>query len=333
MKNLGEIKDGKDIATKEYVDKKVINPNLLKDTDFSIEFDKDAENWVQTYNLVDCPDTSVLIGKKVTLSFYLENPGNRVDFSNIPAWATGRFGAHLTVVWENTETGATVTEFPIVLTAETSSGARVSATATLTPPSGCNTIASIACTYQLRCKPAADNDATWVFARPKLELGDTATEWCPHVDDFTAKADKTYVDTQDNAIKADVAKIKTAMDDKADKASIIDTINSSVENAVISADKVEVTSCCATGSFVNDSTAVIRCDTGFGAKPKIFKLYYIANGEPQLAAELHPYLDSDLQKFIYSDLPITTFAAAATGIVGIKFSTATGMTFFWEAYK
>lgn len=98
--------------------------------------------------------------------------------------------------------------------------------------------------------------------------------------------------------------------------------------------KVEEISCCATGSFVNDSTAVNRCDTGFGVKPKIFKLYFIDDdGGLTLGAELHPDLDTDLQKFIYHNLPITTFGASALGFVGIKFSEATNKTFIWEAYK
>lgn len=98
-------------------------------------------------------------------------------------------------------------------------------------------------------------------------------------------------------------------------------------------EKVKETSCCATGSFVNDSTAVNRCDTGFGAKPKIFKLYFADDaGGLTLGAELRPDLDADLQKFIYDDLPIITLGASAAGFVGIKFSEATNKTFIWEAY-
>lgn len=87
------------------------------------------------------------------------------------------------------------------------------------------------------------------------------------------------------------------------------------------------------GSFVNDSTSVVRCETNFGAKPSVFKLYYIADSKRTLAAEFFPTLDTDLQKFFYSNMPITGMGASANGLINLKFGTATGMTFIWEAYR
>lgn len=159
--------------------------NLLTGTDVTYTRTNAATAVVnEGFKVVDGYDLNTLIGKTVTISVFINAPGTRDTSLATSSLMNNRFGGHSTEIWANDSSDTTTTYKSTTLLIKTVSNERVSQTITLTPPSGYTKLNSITFNYQGYAKPASDNTATWVYSRPKMEIGDTATDWTPAPEDI-----------------------------------------------------------------------------------------------------------------------------------------------------
>lgn len=131
-------------------------------------------------SIVGTLDLASLIGQSITLSATVHTPGEGQNVGTVTQ-LLGRFGTQITATWSDS-TGANTAARETYPCAEAlinkdAAHKRVSATDTLTPPTGYDTLASLEATVQLYYKPAEGNAETWFFEKPKLELGNVATDW------------------------------------------------------------------------------------------------------------------------------------------------------------
>ena len=127
-----------------------------------------------------------IVGKELTMSLYIRAPGARDQSLVSNTQTNNRFGGHGTVHWiDSTGVNASVkTTYPFTgLLEHVSDGERFHQSATITPPSGCDTIKEMRFTVQMYAKPAAGNNAVWEVGKPKLEFGNKATDWSPAPED------------------------------------------------------------------------------------------------------------------------------------------------------
>lgn len=161
---------------------KVGGRNLLPNTG-DIHYEAtNATTAVATYEVpvVDTADLASMIGQPITLSATVHAPGEgQTIITNTTL--KNRFGLHAQANWsDSTGTNTTAgTTYPCAsaLTNTNAVHKRVSSTSTLTPPSGYDTLVKLFVSLQLYRIPAADNAETWYIEKPKLELGNIATDW------------------------------------------------------------------------------------------------------------------------------------------------------------
>lgn len=185
--------------------------NLLPNTgNIRYEMTSSSSNPIN-YNSVAIKCSSVrtsLVGQQITLSFTVNTPGDGQYVGDVSSFL-GRFGAHLVATWSdstgtNTEN---VTKYPCAsaLDNHNVTSKRVSATSTLTPPTGYDTLAELRFAVQIYWKPAADNPSTWFFEKPKLEVGNKATDWSPAPEDpagsLSVSSDYSKVDINTERVR------------------------------------------------------------------------------------------------------------------------------------
>lgn len=129
---------------------------------------------------VDTIDLANLIGQQITLSATVHTPGEGQTIST-DSVMKNRFGTHVVATWADS-TGAntsTLQTYPCAsaLVNRNAVHKRVASTSTLTPPDGYDTLVSLKISIQLCLIPAEDNVETWYIEKPKLELGNIATDW------------------------------------------------------------------------------------------------------------------------------------------------------------
>jgi uncharacterized protein YjbI with pentapeptide repeats len=158
--------------------------NLLKKSDWEVQATKDEFASITGLSnaLVDGYDLQSLIGKQLTLSFFVHTSGAGVDGTGSIG---NRFGIHGAVVWRN-DSGGTTMEYPMfdMLINTDVSKKRVFCSGVITPPAGYTQIQSMTISIQPNRKPASTNNEVWLLARPKLELGSVATDWSPAPEDY-----------------------------------------------------------------------------------------------------------------------------------------------------
>lgn len=169
--------------------------NLLKNSRIRKELTKDSNYVLYNFYLVDGIELQTLVNQDLTLSFYVKTIGNGQTAGT--GGTNNRFGIHGSAEWEN-ESGGTRTEYPLCHFDNFGiTGKRVSLTQKLTPPAGYTKLIYLSFAHQLTRKPAADNNETWVFENPKLEMGSKATDYTEADEDITASISALGEDLQD----------------------------------------------------------------------------------------------------------------------------------------
>ena len=173
----------------DIVDLQIGGRNILKNTDKMILVTKDsAVATGSAFSAVSGYDFSELVGKKLTFSYFVSCLGERVNNGG-GGDLDGRFGMHGSITWKNSSDGKTTITYPFDSYLYTTNiDRRVSMQTTATPPNGYDTIQSISVACQPLAKPASSNSATWKIGRPKLEIGNTATDWSPAPEDLLNEA-------------------------------------------------------------------------------------------------------------------------------------------------
>lgn len=168
--------------------------NLLKNSNVEYAVTKDSNWFMTSIYVVDGYDLNQLIGKSIVLSFYVDTPGDYQQSDGGEKGTSNRFGMHGTILWEDS-TGVNAVKVVyafIKLNNVNVSKSRVSIAQKVTPPSGYDKIKRFDFSIQQTLKPADNNNATWVLAKPKLEIGTKATDWTPAPEDSIARVDVEY---------------------------------------------------------------------------------------------------------------------------------------------
>ena len=183
--------------------------NLLKNSRVRKELTKDSGYVSSHFYLVDGFELQTLVNQDLTLSFYVKTIGNGQTAGT--GGTNNRFGIHGSAEWEN-DSGGTRTECPLCHFDNFGiTGKRVSLTQKLTPPAGYTKLIYLSFTHQLTRKPAADNNETWVFENPKLEISSKASNWTPAIEDTDSKIAEVITNTTET-IKTAKSEIKQTTD-------------------------------------------------------------------------------------------------------------------------
>lgn len=214
--------------------------NLLLNTDKLFKRDNMAPNLVSTSFHVPKEKNAELIGKTLTASYYVYAPGERDKSLSSDTELNNRFGMHMNIEYaDSTGVLAVTRKYPFtkyLKTTATTRG-RVSGTFTLTPPDGYDTINRISLGCQMYAKPSADNGETWEIGYPKLEIGNTATDWTPAPEDVEGEIENCATKTElSSAITQTAEEIAT----KVSKDGIISAINQTAESVKIKAEKISL---------------------------------------------------------------------------------------------
>lgn len=171
--------------------------NLLRGTDVYFNVDKNTKSYsAKTYRNADGLDIVSLFGKELTSSIELFIDGASTAIDNAPDWMKPRFGCYSTLECIDS-TGANANK-NLYYTNELFSinqadGSRYSHTFRL-PDSvpGYDTF-RLTITIHVGRKPSDDNPATWRVGRPKLEIGNTPTDWTPAPEDLISGTTRYYI--------------------------------------------------------------------------------------------------------------------------------------------
>ena len=159
----------------------VIGKNLLADTDYCIEKDSSSTAYeAKGFSLSSDVDMQSLLGKTVTISIYVNSPGERgTSMEDTSHFMVNRFGCHMTVIWaDSTGTLEDKTTYPCTeLLSQTVEDTRISTQYTFNAPDGYDSIKSVGVSLQSGARPAEGNNAVWKLGYPKLEYGCVATDW------------------------------------------------------------------------------------------------------------------------------------------------------------
>lgn len=176
--------------------------NLLSGSDIQYVFtNAPSECKYTSLEIVDGFDLQRLVGKKVTLSFYVDTPG-AYDWCTDADEDIERFGVSLVSIWSdstNINTGNKSISDNYYSTGI--SKKRLSYIKELLPPTGYDTLESIFLEVSLEVQPDSNNTNTWVFSRPKLEIGTLATDWTPAPEDIESLV--ALLDNESHVIATD----------------------------------------------------------------------------------------------------------------------------------
>ena len=158
--------------------------NLLANSNIIETRTKDAtDTKMYSLQVVDGYDLDTLINKELTVSVYMDSPGER-DWSLVESVGMrNRFGIYVYIMWANDAGGTETTSPDTNLLSQAVDGKRIHATITATPPEGYTHMTKCAVYVCVYARPASTNDATWVLSRPQLEIGNMATDWSPAPED------------------------------------------------------------------------------------------------------------------------------------------------------
>lgn len=152
--------------------------NLLSNSDIRYTFTKDSSEAIDIVSIVNNFDLQRLVNRTVTLSYYADTVGSYTNADDGTNETSGRFDMIGKLVWSDSTGTNTekVTETPLELNGIGVEKRRINTVYEITPPVGYDTIESFTFDIVLTMKPDSD-DGTWVFERPKLELGNVPTQW------------------------------------------------------------------------------------------------------------------------------------------------------------
>lgn len=158
--------------------------NYIKDSDVTYELTNTTS--YKTFNMLttDSLNFNDFVTNPFTLSFYVKTPGTHKSISS--GSTNARFGMHCTVIYVKSD-GTTGLAYPFASKLfPFGKDERVSVTQSFTKPSDAVSISRVYFTVQLTEAPADDNNETWIFSRPKFELGSEATDWNPAPEDISS---------------------------------------------------------------------------------------------------------------------------------------------------
>ena len=153
--------------------------NIFAKSDIRYEITNKSNEIIIPLSIVDTLDLQRLISKKLSLSYYLDTPGNYTNSDSGEEDTSNRFGVHAKLVWSDS-TGINTTPLvqePFGAIVVGTVKKRVSETYEVIAPEGYDTIDSFTFEVNLTLKPDATNENIWIFERPKLEIGSIATQW------------------------------------------------------------------------------------------------------------------------------------------------------------
>lgn len=160
---------------------KVIGKNLLADSNYYIE--KDNKSGLAEQKMITVSkdmDLQELIGKTITISIYVNAPGERGNsMGDSTNYLSNRFGCHGYFTWRDSSgVLGNKDTFPCTdLLSQSVTEKRLSSSFTVIPPEGYDTLIYAAVAVQYGAKPAEGNEEIWSLGYPKLEIGSNATEW------------------------------------------------------------------------------------------------------------------------------------------------------------
>lgn len=126
-------------------------------------------------------DLKSVLTNEFTLSFYVDTPGEHKTSG--PGDINDRFGMHGNAMFKKTD-GTTTTNYPFdVLLKPFGKKGRQSLSYKIPLPAGCTELINLRFSLQLTALPADTNNETWIFSRPKFEIGNKATDWTPAPED------------------------------------------------------------------------------------------------------------------------------------------------------
>lgn len=163
--------------------------NLLSNSDIRYTFTKDSSETIDSISIVNNFDLQRLVNETVTLSFYADTMGGYTNADDGTSETSDKFGMIAKLVWSDS-TGVLdtkLTETPLEVNAIGVNKSRVSVTYEVIAPEGYDTIDNLTFDIVLTMKPDGE-DTTWVFERPKLEVGNIATEWLAAPEDAESKS-------------------------------------------------------------------------------------------------------------------------------------------------
>ncbi len=155
-----------------------------------------------------------LKGKPVTMSYTISNAGTGAAYSDAPSYGPNRFGGYLHAEWiDGTGNASGVkSTFPFADYVEDKGDLRrVQYIETLTPPAGYDTLYALSFFMELNCHPTDENEV-WIFARPKVELGNKATDWSPAPEDAENRISTAETQIAQNATEISLRATKTELD-------------------------------------------------------------------------------------------------------------------------
>ena len=162
--------------------------NLLSNSDIRYTFTKDSSETIDIISIVNNFDLQRLVNETVALSFYADTMGGYTNADDGTSETSDKFGMIAKLVWSDS-TGVLdtkLTETPLEVNAIGVNKSRVSVTYEVIAPEGYDTIDNLTFDIVLTMKPDGE-DTTWVFERPKLEVGNIATEWLAAPEDVGNK--------------------------------------------------------------------------------------------------------------------------------------------------
>ena len=189
--------------------------NLLSNSNIHYELTKESNEVIDSISIVNNFDLQRLINRTVALSFYADTPGSYTSADDGTSETSNKFEMIAKLVWADS-TGVNedkVIETPLKLEAIGIDKKRVSTIYDVVAPEGYDTIDNLTFDIVLTLKPDNDNESTWVFERPKLEIGNLPTQWSLAPEDVGSNIEKTTQDilnleTRTTELETEVSGIK-----------------------------------------------------------------------------------------------------------------------------
>lgn len=200
--------------------------NLLSNSDIRYELTKESSEVIDSISIVNNFDLQRLINKAIALSFYADTPGSYTNSDDGSTSTSNKFEMIAKLVWSDSLglMESKLTETPLKLEAIGINKMRVSTIYDVVAPEGYDTIDNLTFDIVLTLKPDDTNDSTWVFERPKLEIGTLSTQWTLAPEDVGNNIEKTTQDilnleTKYTELETEVSNIK-------------EEVNNNIETAV-----------------------------------------------------------------------------------------------------
>ncbi|QJT70400.1 tail fiber protein [Microcystis phage MaeS] len=165
--------------------------NLALDTDYYASVTNASTSAISKTFTVPEEYYDYITGKTLTYSMIIYANGTKVNIGTDSL--AGRFGGHASAIWTLADGTTSQTTYPLNMTGTfvtKATGERYSVTEKIGAPATGATLKQFNVNVQINAKPQSTTD-TWYISKPKLEIGNVATDWTAAPQDT-----KSYVDDQ-----------------------------------------------------------------------------------------------------------------------------------------